>query len=333
MVTCRYFHIHGLELTLQGPKALADALGDYLDDFICPHVSSEGASVVLEWVKHLDIRQPSRRLDRLWEGPNPDGDSTSYWVCPNHRRLEIAGRLFFDLDLQTRSARVVLAEGGEDAFLRDALILLLCELLATCGSHALHCACLSLKKEDLSPAVLICGPSGSGKTTTALALERSGLCRLADDATFLCRPDGSPMPSAWGLASPAKICPPTLDLLPWLAGTNLLARAGQEALSLPPGRADGRSRLLVIPRVILFLDGRTDGEHHLQPLQSVQAVARLSSENVRAGHPELYDQARRRFALLARLGGCARGLALQAGPRLDTLGSHIRRLLEEAGTC
>jgi len=222
--------------------------------------------------------------------------------------------------------------GRERCFVRDALPILFAGAMSMAGHHGIHAACLSLGLANDSPSVLLMGPSGSGKTTTAMAMMRGGLCHLADDVTFVVDQPGDGSPRIWGWRTPCKICPDSLLLLPWLAENPAVSGSSTTPTAIPAPGVAGVSRLLVRPRLLLFLSDRSMGDHVLEPIDNLTAVQSLIKENLRTRHPELRDVAGAGFRILTRLVASCRSFKLHAGPRLETLVAHVGPMLREVDT-
>jgi hypothetical protein len=188
----------------------------------------------------------------------------------------------------------------------------------------------SLSADDR--AVLLAGPSGAGKTTTALALARSGMRLMADDASFVGR-DGlaasSKTLAVWGLPRPCRVHKKTLAMMPWLDGIPrrralLDAEFLIDVTTLSPNYIPRKAK----PGLILFLDRRNRQGHRLRPVDKVTALIRLARENLRVISPAAHGPAGRTFEMLAELVEQSDTFALSVGPRLDTLFDKIVPLLK-----
>jgi hypothetical protein len=129
---------------------------------------------------------------------------------------------------------------------------------------------------DERGAIVLTGRGGSGKTTTTLAALDAGLRVVGDNYVLVSLTD----PGSWvyGLFGTAKLWPPTLDQLPWLAPMVVNpAVAAEEKLVADLGRhrPDGLAtglpvRAVVVPQVA---DSGPTRISRCSPVQALLALA------------------------------------------------------------
>lgn len=272
-----------------------------------------------------DTLRPDRAtMRKFWAGLLPGGLEMTYYTAPALRLVDLPGKCGMRLDLNARLADLVVVPGGEWALAEGCLMPMLTEVMGLFGQHVVHAACLAGREEDGSAAIILAGTSGRGKTTTALALARSGMEMLTDDATFVVDRGAGTALAAWGLARPCKILDRTFELLGWLADLPHKPgrQRGEHVIEFPPTSRPDR---LVAPRVILLLEGPNPQGHRIGPIDKVSAVRVMASEAVRA-----FEQAAasdgRAFRALARLVGQCKTFSLSAGPDLQSLPEMIAEL-------
>lgn len=324
---CRY-DVHGLALSVAcRARPLRDEI-DRLLGFFAGAGRGDGFSLHAGLAEPKDWPAEPAAFGQRWRGRLADGLELAWLVAPGRRRYMVPNLACLDADLDSRQAALYVAPGGERCFRHTCLMLLLTELLARDGQHVIHAAALAAGPAGRRRALLLAGASGRGKTTTALALARSGMDLLADDAAFVRRGCGGEL-LVWGLRQPIKVHRQTIELLPWLADAPMKPAA-------VPGEqlADLRDMLPcsaeeVRPAALVFLEPRNDASHCLRPLDAVAALERLVRENVRPAEPSCDAAAGAAFRLLAELAGRCRSFTLSVGPRLDTLREAIISVIAE----
>lgn len=324
------YDFHGMCLRVETDQpALAEPVAKALGHFAS---SPDGAS---PFVLRMRYGQPSAlapdgpQLRQFWSGALPGGAELAFYCGQGRRMIDMPGKARTLIDLDAKRAEVVVAPGAEWALHDGCITPMLCEALRSAGQHLLHAACLANCRDADSPAVLVCGPSGRGKTTAALALRRSGMTMLTDDSTFVVQRGGGQDDSglmAWGLGLSAKVLDSTLELLGWLKDMPRRPGrvGGQYAIDLAP-QADPGS--LVRPVAIVFLDPPNCRGHDIGPLDKIEAVRLVTTENVRAFESNGSGPSGQTFRILARLVAQCDTYRLSAGPKLDDLHKVVRPLL------
>ncbi|MDK1032873.1 MAG: hypothetical protein QGD94_12760, partial [Planctomycetia bacterium] len=164
----------------------------------------------------------------------------------------------------------------------------------------------------------------------AIALAHAGMTLMADDTSFVIRPDAGAAEglAVWGLPRPCKVHVATFDLLPWLNDLpRRPARTEDEFLIDLRDVSGGDSLQTASPGIVLFLEQRCDGEHAITPVGKMTAVGRLARENVRAVDKRAEGAAGDAFRTLVRLIDLSDTYLLSVGPRLDNLYEKIIGLL------
>jgi len=324
----RSYDVHGLCLSVEAEaERLSRSVEKLLGPFTAPCAGERPFSVDLAYGVPPSEELPPPGMRKFWDGVLPIGLRVRFYTCEDARELHVPGRARMRLDLASGRAHVVVKPGEEACLENACLILMLCEFLAQAGHYVLHAACLAAADAGRGRAVLIAGASGTGKTTTALALAGAGMALVTDDASFLTLPDAAAQPLVWGLPRGAKVHRRTLALLPWLeeferrpAGSDEFAVSCQSLLP-QDHRAD------YVPALVLLLESRNPRGHLVRELEGVEALARLTAENVRAFDLRASGPSGRAFGVLAALVRSTSVRTLSVGPRLDGLREVIEPLM------
>jgi len=138
----------------------------------------------------------------------------------------------------------------------------------------LHCGCV----ERDGMGLLLAGESGSGKSTLSLAMAQKGFAFLSDDWTYLSFANRQLL--AWGLATPVKLLPDTVDYFQELrtleAGVSL---NGERAYEVDPERVFGiRRSFRCEPRWLIFLERQQKPGHSFVRISPREAAASLESD-------------------------------------------------------
>ncbi len=318
--------MHGLRVAVE---TQSQRLLEVFDSFLGPYAGAGNGGDGLRVSLHSG--QPSGAFDpglrNFWTGTLPDGSSMSCRTGPGRRQFEIPERVRADLDLAEGTARIVVHPETKTALLETCLLPLLCDWLGQGGHHVIHAASLFVEHAGQRRAVIVSGMSGAGKTTLALALAGAGWGLLADDMTFYQAGAGNLPGQVWGIRARCKVCPGSLDLLPWLsklpvrsAGVN-----GERFLDSRPLGPQTTS-LTATPGLLLFLNPRNPAAHRLEPMDKLSALTRLTRENVRAFEKHPKAAASRAFAALAELVRTSRTFQASLCPRLEELPARLASL-------
>jgi len=149
----------------------------------------------------------------------------------------------------------------------------------------------------------------------------------ADDVTFLRRRGEEVL--AWGVLLACKVHRRTFDMLPWLRSLprRPAATVAEEIVDVA-GTVGAAEPALLVPSAVFFLGERTGSDHEIRPLDKVEAMTRLTRENVRAGRRQLYGQADGAFRAIGRLVAACDVFELRVGPALGSLAGAIGAAME-----
>jgi hypothetical protein len=245
------------------------------------------------------------------------------------RQTDLPGLARVIVNLPRREARVTVKRGAEWCLNRNVITPLLCAFLGEVGQHVIHAASLAVRDGRNSRAVLLAGHSGLGKTTTALALARSGLRLMADDASFIGPSDLGRL-AVWGLPRPCKVHRRTFQLMPWLEKLPRRPAPTEDEYLIDVAALSGANALhSARPGLIFFLDRRNARRHRVSPLDKTAALLRLTRENVRAIETGADGPAGRAFDAIGELVQQSDAYLLSVGPRLDGLFDHLAPIMEK----
>ena len=328
----RSYDVHGFPLHVQAESALLfdcahGALGpfDPCSPDADPHVLRIRYGAAPRDGAHPD------GLRRVGDCELPDGIRIVCYAGQDVQRIDLLDLASVEIDGAREETHITVAEGAEWCVTRGCVVPALCALLAERGMYMVHSATLRVDRGERSDAVLVAGSRGFGKTTTALALARAGMKLMGDDVCFATRRDDSSQRelTVWGLLLDCKVHRETLRMLPWLEEfPRRPAPTPDEYI------VDARSELGVdrpaelAPAAIFFLDPRNEEAHRITPLAKLDAVTRLTRENVRAGDATYYAQSALAFRMLTDLAGGSETYVLSVGPDLDGLSGAILSALE-----
>jgi hypothetical protein len=310
-----------------GGAAVVDATTAVLGPAVGPDAPSASDTIHIEvgplgQCDHVETLNGGEILRPFWQGRAAGGETIACLASPDVCVVEMPNLLRTTIDRSASTARIELCDAAGSYFLPHGLIPALAELMRPRGAYLIHAACLSDRKDR---SLLVMGESTAGKTTTALALAGGEFELWADDSTFW-RPAG---PQVMGLPLACKVHRNTRRLLPWINShaSQPTQRDDEDRVALcRPPQADGPP---LRPRLAIFLDGRSNGEHDVRELPEDQAVARLCRENVRALDPSAAGLAGATFAALCNLAATCRNITLSPGPDVQSLPALVQRLLDE----
>jgi hypothetical protein len=328
--TSRKYAVHGLRLQIEAESAsLVDCFDTILQPFVAAESWRNSYVVHMRYGTPRPTRSAPRGMRRVWRGTPPGGGYSIFYAGEGLRQTDLPGLARIIVDLPQREARVTVKRGAEGCLSRNVITPLLCEFLGEAGQHVIHAASLAAGNGDSTRAVLLAGRSGLGKTTTALALAHSGLCLMADDASFIGPTDLGGL-GVWGLPRPCKVHKKTFNLMPWLEKLPRRPAPTQDeclidVAALPRANALQSAR----PGLIFFLDRRNARRHRVNLVDKTAALLRLTRENVRAIETNADGPAGRAFDAIAELVQQSDAYLLSVGPRLDGLFDHIAPLLEK----
>jgi hypothetical protein len=312
-------------------EADTSSLVEPVDDLLGPFaVAAVDGGVFLLHVGYGDPNRVSLpgNVRVSWEGNLPGWPYTVIYTDEEYRVIELPGAVRLDANLPHRRAQITVKPGSESHLEYACILPALYDFLAEAGHFIIHAASLVVPEEGKDRAILLTGPSGSGKTTTALALVEQGLHLLADDATFLHRPDDSPSLVVWGLPRALKIHRNTLSMLPWLGNHPHSSAASESEVLVDLGSiASLDLHRTVSPGLILFLDDRNETEHRLDPMDPGTALVHLSQENLHPAEGLGARPMRGAFELLGWLVHQVPTYRLSVGPELTGLADSITPLL------
>lgn len=321
----RCYHVHGLQLRAVAQDdrilhLLDQTLGRYATD------ASEGIAIHLHRGPVPDHPPAGDDLPLIHDGPTPDGFRIVCRADATRRHVLQPGRFAIEIDLDTKDVHVRFAPEAESAFRYQGAFLILCELLRTIGQHHLHAA--TLLHED-GGAIILAGPGGAGKTTTALALADMGLRMLADDASFLCR-EATGQLAVWGLPLPCKVHRNTLAMIPWLKTLPHRPAREPDEIHIDVGHGETVDPGATFPAgTLVFLEPRNQRGHAFGTLTAVEAIHRLSRDNLRALDRRGEGAAGEAFRMTVRLAETCRRIRLSAGPTTTGLAEALLAAAED----
>ncbi len=225
----------------------------------------------------LEIRRGPEGLPRMGDGSRCEPGFGLEIVSDSGATRVTDGASWFYLDTRRNRGILVVDPGfpARPAKARlDLLLIGLNEWLATRGWFDLHAAALVRETTGL----LLVGGSGTGKSTATLALVSSGWRFLSDDAVLLA--DEDPV-RVLSFREPFNVDPRLADLYPEIA--DHLAgppdpETGKRFLDL--ARAlPGRHAPACVPNAILFTGIADRSRTRIEPVSSVDALARLVAQS------------------------------------------------------
>ncbi|MFZ0816443.1 MAG: hypothetical protein WAM78_13045 [Candidatus Sulfotelmatobacter sp.] len=210
-------------------------------------------------------------------------ENAPLWTKPHFRALD---HLYYatygpcDSMLVDQSGRRVIgsfspAVAGDLSYWKHTILPILLGIAsASVGVTPLHCACVVKDGSGL----LLAGKSGAGKSTSALSLSLSGFSYLSDDCTYLSRISNGIR--AWGLPTPVKLLPDSVNYFPELALIKAaLSLNGELALTVDPTEIFNVRRCLSCdPRWLVFLERTADSPPVIKPVRSSEAASRLAAD-------------------------------------------------------
>jgi len=324
------YDVHGLSLAVEAESpALANGLDGLVGGFTVPETEAGSYSVRLSYGELPPPPEAGSPLRVFHRGSLACGIGLTCWTGGPLRRYDLEALASVRVDLDARRAEVLTARGREWCVREWCGLLALTDLLADAGHYIVHAAVVADGPGEAPPAVLLSGVGGRGKTTAALALARSGMRLLTDDAGFLTGACDGP-PRVWGLPTRCKVTAATRELLPWLASLPAAAnpaRPPEERIIDPYPAVGGHWRGLARPAAVFLLEEHNDGTHRVGPLGKDEAMVALTRENVRARDARSAGGAGRAFAALAALVREAETYRLSVGADLAGLAGAVRGLL------
>ncbi|MGA2242581.1 MAG: hypothetical protein ABSH11_11195 [Verrucomicrobiota bacterium] len=306
-------------------QSLLDVIDTLLGAYASVNGGSDGFLVRLDYGQIPTETDPE--LHDFWKGTLPDGTCMVCRSGLNRRQVEMPGHVRADIELAARVARFVVNPNIKTGLLETCFLPLLCDCLGLTGHYVIHAASLFVQVGGQRRALIVSGMSGAGKTTLALALAGMGLGMLADDMTLYQAATANQPGQIWGIRTRCKVHTRTLELLPWLrdlpaGGASLNGERLVDSRSLKPPTTG----LTVAPGVILFLNPRNPEAHHIEPVDRVTAITRLTRENVRAVDQRREAVAGRAFEALTELVRSSRIFQASLCPRLEELPERLASL-------
>jgi len=267
-------------------------------------------------------------MRQFWSGTLYDGSQIVHWTGEGVHRLDISGSASTFIDIASRRALITVREGKEWCIIDGGLLLsVLSEFLRAVGHHIVHAASLVCIKNGKNEGILIAGGGGKGKTTTALALCGGGMKLLADDLTFVTKDPENGL-VMWGLQKVCKVHDKTLEMLTWLHALPQRPAIRADEVFVDVSGPFGCSHpIQVEPKIIIFLDDRNMKEHHINPLNKVDAIKKLAGENVRAFDSNARGAIGETFRVFGLLVGHCDCYLLSAGPNVASLHKIFTGLL------
>jgi len=325
--TLQSYDIYGMPVNLETERGpLAQRADETLGPFALDRPQSQRDAVLIRLAYGVP-EDPPAGLRLYCRGELADGVRLDYYCGESARYIRLVGCAGTHIDLATGKARITVTPGAEWGLELGGIVPALCAFLAQRDKHALHAACLTPEGANDAGAILLAGPSGSGKSTTALALAHEGMKLLTDDACFVGTVEGG-APAIWPLPRRCKVHEKTLELLPWLKRLPMHRAHTEKEWVLDPAspvESPRRAR----PELIVFLEPRNNSGHLVAPLDGIEALTRLTRENVRAFETDGEGAAGRAFAAMARLVRHSRTYRVSIGPRLENLRDALVTLFEK----
>lgn len=323
----RTYDVHGLALHVEAQTAhLGERAENALGLFGASSPSQDAYLLRIGYGSAPAANQPLPGLRHIWDGEFPGGIRLACYVGDEARQTDLLGLGRIEIQFARREAQITIAPAAEWCLTRPCLVLTLCELLGRVGQSAVHAASLRVEQDGQHRAVLISGGSGFGKTTTSLALARAGMKLMGDDTCFVVRRDdrGQEELAVWGLLLASKVHVQTLQLMPWLNDFHRQRANTETEYLIDTRQALGVERSAPLkPGAIFFLEPRNDRDHRIAPLDKIDAVSRLTRENVRAADPASYARAAQTFRTLGQLARNCQTYCLSVGPHLESLHEQI----------
>jgi len=324
------YDVHGLRLDV---RAESEKLLQCAQHVLNPYLVS--TSQPNSWQLRIRHGQPPTEgasgdfLPILSQGTLPDGIELVLRGSEELQQIDLVGLARVVIDTSDNSALITVSPGAEWCLPRGCLVLLICELLTRSGQKVVHTGAVMLPDSCKPGAILIAGASGRGKTTTCLALANSGMKLMADDACFIRPPSNKANDDAltvWGLLLDSKVHVHTLEMLDWLKQfpSRPAIRNDERLIDVRPALGIDRPVRLK-PRGIFFLDEHNDQDHRLTRIGQFEALALLTTENVRAPATYYYSRAASAFETMARLARSCPLFLLSVGPDLQSIGRSILR--------
>jgi len=327
------YDVHGLHLNVQAETgSLLKCAEEALGSFSTCEDAADAYVLRIDYRPAPDAQGPPPEGMRLeWQGRLPNGLDVTHFSGDGVEQTNLLGLATVRTHRPRRLVCVSVARGEEWCVSRGCIVPALCLLLGQVGWHVVHAACLGIPGGGRR-GLLIAGPSGAGKTTASLALAGAGMRLLADDVCFVGGAGNGPneTPDVWGLLLACKVHRRTLDMLPFLRGLprRPAATDGEHIVDTTSalGRCDPRP---VIPEAVFLLVRRNDRGHQFRPLDKIDALQRLTRQNVRAPRAVFYGQAADAFRAIGDLVRTCRTYLLSIGPRIDELPESILAVVQE----
>jgi hypothetical protein len=266
-------------------------------------------------------------MRKFWSGTLLDGSKMVHWTGKGIHQLDVLGLASTFIDIPSQRARITVCGGGQWCIDGGLLLLVLSEFLRDIGHYVIHAASLVCNKNGGNKGILIAGGGGKGKTTTALALGGAGMKLLADDLSFVTDDPANGL-VVWGLQKACKVHHKTLKMLKWLQDLPQRPAIRPDEVLVDVSKHFGCTRpIKVVPKVIIFLNDRNMKEHHINPLDKVDAIKILAGENVRAFDSNARGAIGETFRMLGALVRYCDCYSLSAGPDVAGLYEIVTALL------